>query len=215
MEMIEMARKIEFISAMVLVCFLLSILGCDKKAATASNFEDGLNQYFQGNPECISTGWNNVNNGGFPLMEDDSISQSLQPLVEFGALSKTHVKGSQSRYELTPAGRTFTSPKNPSRLCYGVRKIVKILNFTEPDGTSIGGSKMSTVSYTWKLANVPAWAQSLAASGEASGYMYADFDDEMKKDALSGERKGEAQLVLTHLGWQVDFIDGHMVSNDQ
>ncbi len=192
-----MTRKIAICSALLSVFVLFATLGCDKNAATAPNFEDGLNHYFQANPECMST-------YTFPTKTDlyDSV---LEAFVSAGLVAKTDAPpiawGHKVLiYSLTPSGHAAASPKNPSAICYGTKRVGKILNFTEPV-QGIQGVNESTVTYTWTLTNIPAWADNLIVDKRFLDTKYAR---ELKGEAPEGNHKGETVMVLTNLGWRVE-----------
>jgi hypothetical protein len=95
-------------------------------------------------------------------------------------------------------------------LCFGVARVDKILNFTEPEAGRGGGAKESTVIYTVKLPNAPSWYQTLASGPWSGRNFVADFAD----NSQGKGHKAEAQMVLTHLGWRVEAIDDQIVHDD-
>jgi len=207
-EVIQVARKFTVFSALISACFLFVILGCSKNAATASNFEDGLDHYFQANPECTDF-------VRFPrtLSYEDP---QLDSLVGLGLVTKTigppEAWGEKPFiYDLTAAGHAAASSKKPTALCYGTKRVERIVNFTEPGEGGSGGTKESSVTYIWRLTNIPAWAQSLATNKHWSN---TDVGAELRSDTPPDKRKGEALMVLTHLGWRVAALDGQLVDDD-
>lgn len=195
---LTMIRKMAFVSYLVSTCFLFAVTGCDNHAPTAANFESGLNVYLQANPQCVWTGGKLPGNYIGSLKGDDG--SGFDKLVAIGLLSKTpgelyHGAGTTGRiwrYDLTDAGRKLASESfHGTDLCYGTKKVVKIANFTEP-----GENKESTVTYTWKLTNIPAWAYDPAVSATFTHVVQTGGGSEE-------EHTGQAQMVLTNLGWRV------------
>lgn len=77
----------------------------------------------------------------------------------------------------------------PPFFCFGDKKLVKIVNFTEPSNAF--GSTSSSVSYTYKVANVAPWAMTDAAKDKF----------EIIKKAFKTEESGTTQLIKTDAGW--------------
>src|ERR1035438_4690976 len=117
-----------------IVCFLLAI-GCNKKAATTSNFESGIDQYFQENPAAYVIDVRLPHN--LPGAHPD-----LDRLVTLGLLTKApgplyHAAGETSTtftYALTQAGGKIASDSKDvlGRWCctslrYASKKVVKIV----------------------------------------------------------------------------------------
>jgi len=203
-----MTRKIAMFSALLSLCALFATLGCSKNSATDTNFQNALNHYFQGNQECFDIyaqlkplrGWTS-----FPfLVTPEYKSPELDALVEVGLLSKKPSNfGTARRYDFTALG---------SAPCYGNKKVERIFNYTEPGGAPAVGGKKSTVTYIWSLTNVPAWARNLAAH---KSWAQTEFANALNSDAPEDKHKGEAEMVLTHLGWRVAAVDGSPVRDDK
>jgi len=77
----------------------------------------------------------------------------------------------------------------PPFFCFGNKKLVKIVNFTEPSNAF--GSTSSGVSYTYKVANVAPWAMTDTAKDKF----------EVIKKALETEESDTTQLIKTDAGW--------------
>ena len=186
-----MSKK-AIVSTMAAVCFLVLAVGCNKKAANDANLENGLNQFFQDNPECF---WFAEKlPATYPGTHDN-----LDRLVQLGLLAKVpgppyHAAGEVSptfTYSLTDEGRksAVVTPFMNSvhtNMCYAKRKVTKILSFTEP-----GQDNTTIVEYTWKLTDVASWANDPIVRR-----FYIPKD-------LSQEFKDRSQMILTNHGWSV------------
>ena len=194
-----MTRKMTFVSYVASTCFLFAVVGCDNNAPTTANFERGLNLYLQANPQCFWTGGKLPGNY-IGSLKGENDGSDFDKLVAVGLLSKTpgeiyHGGGTTGRiwhYDLTDAGRKLASESfHGTDLCFGMKKVVKIVNFTEP-----GENKESTVTYTWELTNIPKWAYDPAVSASLTHVVQTDSSSEQEHNA-------QAQMVLTNLGWRV------------
>jgi hypothetical protein len=214
MELSKMSRKIATALPVFFTCLLLTIAGCSKNSATASNFEEGLNHYYQGSPECMNTDLLTSGYGNSSKWWNELAGK----LVQVGLLSKIDAGsngafGEFYRYEYTSAARATMPPKGSHGPCFGTKKVEKVVNFIEP-GEGNGGPKQTTVTYIWKLTNVPAWAQTLAAERDQRvDALFCDSDQRcsigmtIRGEAPEGKREVKTVLVLTHLGWRVPGDD--------
>ena len=190
-----MKRRISLFSVVLTVCLLVATTGC-KKSATASdsasqpNFEDGLNHYFQNNPECFGL--------PFPqsVIGDDSF---MDELVKIGILTKIR-QGIGSTYNLSEAGHHSVSPSDSSKLCYGTKKVERVVNFTKPGSE---GNQESSVTYVWSLTNIPDWAKSASDTQPPPNWEDSQlFDKEVKGTLSEKERTATDTMRLTNLGWR-------------
>ncbi len=201
-----MARKVAFFSAILSVSLFSATLGCDEKSATASNFENGLNHFFHAHPECMDV-------PDLPYttaLQTDSFLPGLKMLAADGVLSETDSINSWGNrvmvFNIAPKGHAFASSTRPSvlgdraTLCYGTKRVEKILNFTEP-GEGIQGTRNSTVTYTWTLTNIPDWANKLS---EDKFFSKMGIGKEIRGGAPEGNRTSQSEMILTHLGWRVE-----------
>lgn len=77
-------------------------------------------------------------------------------------------------------------------LCFGERKIIEVLDFTEP--TSFMGNIISEVQYSYKIVNLPQWAETEAFS------KYVQQVTRVGKDAIP---RGKHILVKYESGWKI------------
>jgi len=102
------------------------------------------------------------------------------------------------RYELTDEGRKYFQVKpgvfgQNSAFCYGQETVDSIVKWTEP--ATMGPYTQSEVTYTYKIADLAAWAQQ-------PGVQHVFSDVRM---TLNGVSKTDqvAGLQLTNKGWEV------------
>lgn len=187
---------------------LITWLGCsDPKEATKGNFAGALDQELAHDRECmrfeLPAEFSVVDRSNYALDY-----QLLEALASKGLVSKRDEKRKNWRgvlepqhvYELTPEGEKFV-PKDRvlgqhdlsgTYLCYGTGKVDEVTNFTAP--TSMLGTTVSEVQFTYKVHNVAAWA---------------DQPELLQVKAIASAVKGEpiakrAMLMLTNDGWQTE-----------
>lgn len=102
------------------------------------------------------------------------------------------------RYELTEEGRKYFQVKpgvfgQSSAFCYGHEAVDSIVKWTEPAAT--GPYTQSEVTYTYKIADLPAWA-TRADVQQAFGDIRTTVSGISKTDET-------AELQLTNAGWEV------------
>jgi len=192
-----MTRKL-IISALIALPIFMSItIGCDKKAATNSNFEDGLNHNFKTHRECLLY-------AVFPLSGSGRDTKELEALAGVGLLSKSpdpHYHGQYFLYSLTPEGTKASDVPEVSGLtraaCYATKKVTEILNFTEPSDQQLGSGKVSVVTYTLKYTDVASWMNDPAVVAVESS-----TEDLLKKADDDPSHKAQETMILTHRGWR-------------
>ncbi len=188
-------------------------LGCDSKKPTTGNFEAALQKYFDKHPACeqfFMSGFPMeviLDRNGKPagIASDIELEESL---VKAGLLkvseSTKHTPGNMFMPATTEQIKTYTiAPGHDEvwvadeaghqgrQLCYGQVKVTGVDNFTEPG--DVFGHHISEVDYTYKLTDIPSWAQEKSVRGHLPGL--ANGHDEK-------EQKSKATLELTHNGWQ-------------
>jgi hypothetical protein len=183
-----MARPKTFFTLGAALIAGLLVSGCqDFKKPSDKNFTSALNYFYSKHDDCLfpsairfpyeaSTGAGEV----------DPNKKALDALADAGLLRSLedrdiHVK----RYEMTTYGQRV-----PPRFCYGHRVVTTIDSFTPP--APVDGLPTTTVTYHYKMMDVPGWAQS----------------DEIRKvfpafaKATSGDAQDQQKLVLTQYGWR-------------
>lgn len=175
------------------ILILTTCLGCNKNSASASNFEAGLNHYFQNHPECFTLPYPQ-----YALGEQNF----LDKLVKIGILTKQKNAADLmgATYNLSDTGRHFVSPSDSSKLCYGNKTVERVVNFTKSGGE---GNQESTVTYVWALTNDPDWAKSASDTQPPPNWEDSQlFDKEVKGTLSEKERTATDTMRLTNLGWR-------------
>ena len=187
----------------VLLVHVLAALGTtlaacnDEKLANETNFAAAINAYFADKPHCLSavTYPANVPVGGF-----HSEPKFYEAFVEAGLLKREELKpppkkfgdpDGMIRYTLTDKGRAALSDRG---WCYGARKVVKIVNFTEP--TDAFGRRISEVRYMYSYPDAPDWTRNKAVLAAIPRF------DELNEIAGKAA-EDRIVLVLTNRGWEV------------
>lgn len=173
------------------ILVLTTCVGCNKNSASAANFETGLNHYFQNHPECLDSSF------PFTTLEDPQDDE----LVKTGVLTKRagsriDVTLSYTIYDLSETGRHSVSPSDSSKLCFGTKKVERIVNFTKSGSE---GNQEASVTYVWVLTNVPNWAKSAFNTQPYSGTGAAN---EVIGIPPEKERTATDTMHLTNLGWR-------------
>lgn len=187
------------------VCGVSSLAACsDEKSANESNFAAAINAFLAEHPNCLISdgyppevgvgGYHEVGVGGY-----HSEPKALDALVQAGLLNREEFRRTSNnpaeraegtnRYTLTDRGRAVHSERG---WCYGSRKVVKILSFTEP--AEAIGARISEVRFTSSYVDLPDWAKNKA--------VVAAFPE---LQATNADKQPEERLVvvLTNHGWQV------------
>jgi hypothetical protein len=146
------------------VGLILFFVGCnDPKEASKSNFEQVINKYLLENKEKISC---KPIGDKFPIEDSYGVlSRTFKKYVDYGLLKKEikekmvmqlltgkERKEERDSYYLTDRGKKYLTN---GKFCFGVPKVEKIINFTEP--MSVGGMKITEVNYTYILEDLPEW----------------------------------------------------------
>ena len=177
-------------------CGASSLAACsDEKSANERNFATAINAYLAEHPDCLVS-------AVYPaelLVGGYSDPKAFDALVEAGLLNREELRRPSNnpaerpqgtnRYTLTDKGRAANSERG---WCYGTRKVVQIVNFTEP--SEAFGAKMSQVRFTSSYPNVADWARNKT--------VLAAFP---QLQATNAEKPSQEQLVLvlTNRGWEV------------
>ena len=186
------------------VCGVSPLAACsDQKSANESNFAAAINAFLAEHPNClVGTVYPaevypaEVGVGGYhsePKAFDALVEAGLLKREEFRRPSNNPAEQAEgtNRYTLTDKGSAAHSERG---WCYGTRKVVKILSFTEP--TEALGAKMSQVLFTSSYVDLPDWAKNKA--------VVAAFP-QLQVQAANANKPPQEQLVLvlTNHGWQV------------
>ncbi|PWC10087.1 membrane lipoprotein lipid attachment site-containing protein [Brenneria corticis] len=149
----------------------LVLAGCGEKG----DFEKAINAKISKSKLCYSLQDNNiVFNEGFPIRVNsgyrsagyNASDEILKGLVEQGLLNVSQQPngfGSVDVLEVTDKGQQVDFWDKKDGACVGHRVVAEITNWTEP--SEADGLKVTQVSYTWKLADVPGWVDKDAFSG--------------------------------------------------
>jgi len=163
---------------------LLVSTGCNSKAKpTEANFSQTINSYFTAHPECLFSGVR------FPYATSDPAeTKQMNTLVKSLLLESSYETAVKTtRYTIARAGTRYAP-----RFCYGHRTVTGITSSTAPaKGTT--GFPETHISYSYKLQDIPVWAQSpdMQAAYPKMGA------------AITGGGTGEVTLAQTLAGWQV------------
>ena len=172
------------LAAAVALCATLVTAGCNTKAKpTAENFSRTINVYYSEHAECLLSGVK------FPYATSDPAeTKQLNSLVKSQLLDAS--------YESAVKTTRFTIGRNGQRyaprFCYGHRTVTTIDSSTPPAKGATGFPE-SKISYSYKLEEVPVWAQSAEVQA-AYPKMAA---------AITDGGKAEITLAQTLAGWQV------------
>lgn len=160
----------------IAIAFLF-VAGC--KTTTAPNevnFTKAINEYLASHGEvCTAIGIQFPVD--IPIAQSGGIGSQLAVLGQAGLVHATDttavvpgmfdaLRGSTppqrvKRYELTEEGKKYfrTMPGTigtTTGFCYGQKRVDSIEKWTKPE--MLGGSSQTEVTYTYKIANLPAWA---------------------------------------------------------
>jgi len=175
----------------------------DKRTANAGNFEQALQRYYDGHPECVALPIDFIL--GEPLDADRSWREEADALVRAGLLSVVSPTGlspssararSAVQYALTAAGAQAIRKGADSflggmTLCYAQRRITKVASFTAP--AEVLGTTALRVTYAYELRDIAAWAKERALQ---------DAFPSIKAALATPSRSDTDGMVLTDSGWQ-------------
>lgn len=196
-------------------CILLAFLvaGCsDVKDANEKNFKTAVQAYLDTE---YPYGYLLINLPYTPnISSSDKILSTLDVLAKLGLVTKAEVSGEHIpspasgegsvkmiyAYELTDKGEIFYKAdiaknwlnKDLGGFAFGKAKVEKIINFTEP--TDYFGYKVSHVTYTYSVSDIPEWAQDKDL---------LDLDSTLKADVESQKTPVQETdvFILTNSGW--------------
>lgn len=149
----------------------LVLAGCGEKG----DFEKAINAKISKSKLCYSLQDNNiVFNKGFPIRVNSGYRSAgysasdeiLKGLSEQGLLNVSQQPNGFSSVdvlEVTDQGQQVEFWDKKDGACVGHRVVAEITGWTEPSESD--GLKVTQVSYTWKLADVPGWVDKDAFSG--------------------------------------------------
>jgi hypothetical protein len=187
----------------ILISVPLLVACDDKRTANTGNFEQALQNYYDGHPECVALPIDFAL--GTPGGADGSWRGQAKALVRIGLLSAVLPEGvspssvgaqATIRYALTAAGEQairkgadgFLSGMN---LCYAQRRITKVASFTAP--AEVLGMKASRVSYMYELRDIAAWAKDEGLQ---------DAFPPIKAALATTSHSATDGMVMTDSGWQ-------------
>ncbi|TKY80164.1 membrane lipoprotein lipid attachment site-containing protein [Pectobacterium polonicum] len=159
-------KKILLVTSAALV-----LAGCGEKG----DFEKVINAKISKPKVCYSLQNNDFAfNKGFPIKVNhgyrsagyNASDEILRGLVEQGLLTVSQQPngfGSVDVLEVTDKGQEVDFWNREEGACVGHRVVAEITSWTEP--SEADGLKVTQVSYTWKLADVPGWVDKDAFSG--------------------------------------------------
>jgi hypothetical protein len=185
--------------AVALALLTLSIAGCNKAVNNDLAYKAAINDHFKAYPACL---WSQPKK--FPVQaatSDDAKTEGYDALTQEGLLARTTaekkiiiVSKQVNNYDLSDKGRSAWTPDTSQpgygNFCYGNREATSIDSSTP--GTNGNGAKTVTITYHYKIANVPAWASS--ASIKTAYPSLAD--------ALASNPSDTATLVQTGDRWE-------------
>ena len=187
---IRMDRKMKKI--LLAASAALVLAGCGEKG----DFEKAINVKISQSKLCYSLQDNDiVFNKGFPIKVNrgyrsagySASDEILKGLAEQGLLTVSQqVNGFSSVdvLEVTDKGQDVEFWDREKGACVGHRAVAEIKEWTEPGN---GNQKVVRVSYTWKLADVPSWADKKAFSSV---------------NGMNEPEEGMINLVKTSNGWK-------------
>lgn len=178
-----------------------SITGCNNGANNDLNYKTAINNHFKAFPSCL---WSEPKK--FPVQaatSDDAKTEGYDALTQEGLLTRTTAEKKVliiaskqvNNYDLSDKGRTSWTPDSSQpgygNFCYGNREVTSIDDSTP--GTNGQGAKTVSVAYHYKIANVPAWAN--------SAEMKTAYPN--MASALDSNPSDKAILVMTGDHWEV------------
>ena len=191
-------------SMMLILMAMPLLVACDdKRTANAGNFEQALQGYYDGHPECVALPIDFV--PGTPVSADQVSRGQADALVRAGLLSTDPPTGMSPpsagakttvQYALTTAGTQAIRKGADSflggmTLCYAQRRITTVTSFTAP--AEVLGTTASRVSYGYELRDIAAWAKDRALQ---------DAFPPIKAALATPNRSDTDGMVLTDKGWR-------------
>ena len=192
-------------SMMSILMVVPLLVACDdKRTAHAGNFEQALQRYYDGHPECVALPIDF--SLGTPIGADQASRGQADALVRAGLLSAVPSKRELTasavgalvsvQYALTTAGAQAIRKGADSflggmNLCYAQRRITKVTLFTTP--AEVLGTKASRVSYSYELRDIATWAKDGALQ---------DAFPPIKAALVAPSLSDTDGVVLTDAGWQ-------------
>jgi hypothetical protein len=187
------------ILAAMLAFFALATAGCNKAVNADMAYKAAINDHFKAYPVCL---WSQPKK--FPVQaatSDDAKTEGYDALTQEGLLTRTTaekkiiiISKQVNNYDLSDKGRSTwmpdTSQPGYGNFCYGNREVTSIDNSTP--GTNGNGAKTISVAYHYKIASVPAWANSPSIKTA-----YPTL-----ADALASSPSDTATLVQTGDRWE-------------
>jgi hypothetical protein len=187
------------VSLGTLALFVLATAGCNKAVNADVAYKAAINDHFKAYPVCL---WHDPKK--FPVQaatSDAAKTEGYDALTQEGLLTRTTaekkiiiVSKQVNNYDLSDKGRSTWTPDTSQpgygNFCYGNREVTSIDNSTP--GTNGNGTKTVQVAYHYKIANVPAWANS--ASMRTAYPAIAD--------ALNSNPSDTATLLQTGDRWE-------------
>lgn len=190
----------------IAAALLLTACGSDPQAASDQSYTAALEAWHAEDPACISlrrqvpidvladreaelkAGLDVMAEAG--LLKPSTVTRETEP--RYGRLRQAeHV-----RYEPTQAGAEVIRPSSNrfvggNQLCFGRKRVADVSGYTEP--AELGGVRMTRITYTWRLDDVPPWANRPEVQTAFPALA----------EALA-EREGQSTetLVLTESGWK-------------
>lgn len=185
--------------AVVLALAALSMAGCNKAVNNDLAYKAAINDHFKAYPACL---WHEPKK--FPVQaatSDDAKTEGYDALTQEGLLTRTTaekkiiiISKQVNNYDLSDKGRSTWTPDTSQpgygNFCYGNREVTSIDNSTP--GTNGNGAKTAAIAYHYKIANVPAWANSATIKTA-----YPNL-----ADALASNPADTATLVQTGDRWE-------------
>lgn len=117
-------------------------------------------------------------------------------LVEAGLLERENISDGRQRYSLTDEGRKSYARAHvleQGGFCFGKVRIEGVDNFT-PAQAIDGGFTVSHVRYSYKVRDIPSWAEDDSLRKAYKGGLEG-IDETMHKRAM---------MILTNKGWQTE-----------
>lgn len=186
---------------------LLSCAATDKRAATKSNIQEGLQQALIEHPQCLPL--------AFPVITSDPLppgepGDQLKILIAAGLVEKPHPvpiereknpaawRRPQLEFRLTPLGQKYKGTITPllgnpeTALCYAHAQVLDVKQFTEP--APFFGQIVTSVTYEYRLVDFAPWALQPAITQA----FHLDKDLQLRTHTETGQ----AALAQTSEGWR-------------
>jgi hypothetical protein len=185
--------------ALLGVAFAFVLSGCNNGSDSNLAYKAAINQHFKAFPVCI---WSQPKK--FPAQaatSDDARTEGYDALTQEGLLTRTTgekkviiISKQVNNYDLSDQGRSAWTPDTSQpgygNFCYGTREVTSIDSATP--GTNGQGAKTVDVTYHYRIANVPSWANSQE--------MKTAFPD--MATVLNSNPSDRATLVMTGDRWE-------------